>query len=179
MILVSGFDVFGAVRDNPSARLARALHATSIAGHAVVSIVLPVSWSDGPRRVVQDAQRLRPTLVVGFGVATTRATLDVETIGQRRAEGVDADGREPPRWPDGEPVAASADTTRFADAANARCSTDAGRYLCNAWLVTVVPAVGCPALFVHVPGQPELPDDELLARVRRGLEALVSAPSAY
>lgn len=151
MILLTGFGPFRDVTDNPSARLVRALHGTTIAGHSVVAEVLPVSWTRGTRLVLDLIDRLRPELVLGFGVAVGRANAAVERLGTPQREGLDVDGDAPT------PVAGPAhshprlDVARLAEALGVGVSDDAGRYLCNAWLYEVSLGRDVPAAFIHIP----------------------------
>jgi pyroglutamyl-peptidase len=160
VILVTGFGPFGAVVDNPSGRLARAVDGATVAGQSVVGRTLPVSWYRGPAETIAWARQLRPTLVLGFGVATSRNGVDVESIGCPGGDGEtpDADGviRD---VEEGAPRAASIDVRRLAIALDARISLDAGRYLCNGWLYQVLGALpDTPVGFVHVPPQGLDPD---------------------
>lgn len=165
MILVSGFGPFPGVPDNPTAALARAIDGRRVAGETVVGIVLPVSYARGPAEVIRHAQLLGPRLVVGLGVASQRAKPCVERTGRRAAnpERPDVDGVALDRCGDGpEIVRATADVARLAKALKAEISDDAGGYVCNAWLWTVVQALpGTPVAFVHVPPA-GLPVDRLL-----------------
>lgn len=153
MIRLTGFGPFGAVRDNPSAALVRALAGRTIAGHRVEVHVLPVRWRGGLDRALACAPSDPvPVLLLGFGVATTRTGIEVEAAGIRAREGLDADGQPPPPAPDGpDRVDATIDVARLARCLDAGVSHDAGTYLCNAWAFEVVARAPCPAAFVHIP----------------------------
>lgn len=173
MILLTGYGPFGDVHDNPSARLVRAVHGLSAAGHRLHALVLPVSWAQGPSAVVSAVRALRPAVLVGFGVATTRSQVQVEAIGTGLREGVDVDGKPPPPA-DLSTVSATVDVARLAQALDAGVSQDAGRFLCNAWIAEVTPNVPCPAVFVHIP-----PDGMAPSRLLRVLDAVQTwAPNA-
>lgn len=150
MILLTGYGPFGDVHDNPSAALVRAVHGLCADGHRLHAMVLPVSWVHGPASVIREAAVLRPALVVGFGVATLRTRVEVEAIGTGAAEGADTTGQPPPPSTDLS-VHATVDVPALAAALDAGVSHDAGRFLCNAWIAQVTPAVRCPAVFVHIP----------------------------
>lgn len=174
MILLTGYGPFGDVLDNPSARLVRAVHGLSAAGHRLHSMVLPVSWAHGPSAVIAAARALKPEVIVGFGVATTRDHVDVESVGTGQRQGVDVDGNPPPDSIDAH-VAATVDVQALASALGASVSQDAGRFLCNAWITQVTPAVACPAVFVHIPPEGMAPH-----RLLRALDALPTwATAAY
>lgn len=174
MILLTGYGPFGDVHDNPSARLVRAVHGLSAAGHRLHALVLPVSWAYGPSTAVSAVRAHKPVVVVGFGVATTRTRVHVEALGTGQCEGIDVDGKAPPPSDD-HTVAATVDVVRLADALNAGISHDAGRFLCNAWITQVTPNVACPAVFVHLPPEGMAPSTLL-----RALDALPTwAQTAY
>jgi pyrrolidone-carboxylate peptidase len=116
-------------------------------------MVLPVSWRRGPDLAIARARELDAALVVGLGVAVSRAAVCVERVGVRVERGMpDVDGRTDPLL-DGPPeVRATLDTERLATALGATLSDDAGRYVCNAWIYRVTQALdGVPVGFVHVP----------------------------
>ncbi len=164
MILVTGFGPFPGVVDNPSGDVARAVDGRTVGGRPVVGLVLPVLWRRGPELAIEAANALGAELVVGLGVATTRAVLDVETLGFRGWDPQpDADGCYPDDRDGPDVVGATLDSAALADGLGARISRDAGRYVCNAWLYQV--ARGLPAArvgFVHMPAAGL--DPELLLR---------------
>jgi pyroglutamyl-peptidase len=155
VILLTGFGPFGDVVDNPSARLVRAVHGLVGGGHRLQALVLPVQWGEATRRTVRAARELGPALVLGFGVATRRAVVEVEALGRPARSGLDVLGRPPPvpddDGDDGDDRPATVDVDRLVTALGAGRSDDAGAYLCNAWLHEVTAALSCPTGFVHVP----------------------------
>lgn len=152
MILLTGFGPFRDVVDNPSAALVRAMDGRVVAGHRVVGLVLPVRYGVAPRLTALRAAALDPVLVVGFGVATQRDGVEVETVAHGRCEGEDVAGFVPPVDPIGPAsVDATLDTARLAALLGAGLSQDAGAYVCNRWLYDVPRAVAAPAGFVHLP----------------------------
>jgi pyroglutamyl-peptidase len=174
MILVTGFGPFLDVDENPSGRLARRLDGARVAGHSVHGELLPVTYDEAPALTLALADRLRPALVVGLGVARGRKRVMVERIGRRPAQRAlpDVRGRRPAPVK-GAPaeVHATLDVEALAAAIGAVVSDDAGAYVCNAWLYTVTRALpGVPVGFVHVPDQ-GMPADQLLV----GLARLVAA----
>lgn len=170
MILVTGFGSFGEVTDNPTAALVRALSGRRVRGRTVVGTVLPVSYGEGLDLARRWVTRLRPELVVGFGVAVSRDRVDVESVAynQTHRDRADVVGEAPgvlePLGPDA--VRATLDVHGLADALDARVSEDAGRYVCNAWLYRMVRAFPeVPLTFVHVP-----PEGVEVERVLSGLD---------
>lgn len=162
MILLTGYGPFGEVRDNPSAALVRSVQGMSAGGHRLHALALPVSWRDGPSEVLRVASEQAPALIVGFGVATLRTRVEVEAQGTGAREGVDVLGQGPPPSTD-EVIPASVDVAALARLLDANLSTDAGRFLCNAWIAQVTPAVACPAVFVHLPPDGMAPERLLAA----------------
>lgn len=152
MILLTGFGPFLDVPDNPSARLVRAVHGRAVHGHGIHTLVLDVDWQRALPQVVSAARATRPALILGFGVASRRTGVQVETRGVATRSGADIHGHTPTGpWPPPDTVDATADVARLAEALSATLSTDAGTYLCNGWLHQVVPQVQAPATFVHLP----------------------------
>lgn len=167
MVLVTGFGPFGAVVDNPAARLARGVDGRRTGGETVVGRVIPVSYARGPDATIAAARMFRPRFVVGIGVATARSGIEVErravAIGDGRTP--DVDGVVQVRLDGPDVVAATLDAERLAAALGADLSDDAGHYVCNAWLYRVARALDVPVGFVHVPSA-GLDAERLLAALR-------------
>ncbi len=167
-VLVTGFGSFPGVASNPTEALARAVDGARVHGVPVVGRVLPVSFRRGPDEAIAWARAVDARLVVGLGVAVSRAEVCVERVGVRVLEGrPDADGETACLLDGPERVVATLDTARLAAALGATLSDDAGRYVCNAWLYRVTAALPVPVGFVHVPPAGLAP-----ARLLAGLEAL-------
>jgi len=169
LILLTGFGPFLDVRDNPSATLVQALDGARIAGFTVVAEVLDVSYQRAPARVVELAAIFEPVLVIGTGVASTRDEVQVERAGRGGpSEGMDVDGACPELRPG---VYYSPVADALARALGVRLSSDAGRYVCNAWLYRVGRALNPPVGFVHIPpeGIPAAPFLNALGRVAEDL----------
>lgn len=151
-VLVTGFGPFPGMSDNPTARLVRALDGLQIGRATVIGRVLPVSYRRGPEQAVRLARDHRAVLVVGTGVAASRANVCVERLAVRVAVGrPDVDGAVDTGLSGADEVHASLDTAALARALGAVASDDAGRYVCNAWLHHVASALDVPVGFVHVP----------------------------
>lgn len=172
-ILLTGFGPFLDVLDNPSGRLVEALDGDVVDGVPVVGEVIPVTYARGPSIAIERARQLDARLVIGFGVASNRRGVWVESSGRRVCGGSpDTDGVVLDELGDGpDRVAASVDVQRLADALGAEISEDAGGYVCNAWAWTVPQALGVPAVFVHLPTDGIDPEV-----VRRGLKELLRQP---
>jgi len=153
MILVTGFGPFLKVSDNPSGRLALSLDGRTLAGHKVVGRVLPVSYERAPALTLAlVGEQGVFSLVLGTGVATTRTTACVESVAHAECgQQPDVDGQCMLQLGHKE-VASTLDAARLADCLGAELSSDAGGYVCNAWLYRVAAALPQTAVgFVHVP----------------------------
>ena len=164
-LLVCGFGAFPAAPRNPSAAVIEALavQAWSVPGVAIDFLTLPVSWTNTVPLIL-DALRARPADgVLVVGVATSADAFRVETLGRNKASRtlVDHDGAPAPGpliSADGPgviaataPVDAVLEAIIQADLA-ARLSDDAGDYLCNFTLYSLLAAEAAPAVgFLHVP----------------------------
>lgn len=165
MILVTGFGPFQKVMDNPSARLAKALHGREAAGHRIVSEVLPVSFERGPGRALELVHALQPVAAVGFGVAEGRPVAMVERRATAIRRGVDVDGVSLNATVEGPAeLRATLDPDAMATALGLTISDDAGTYVCNAWLYEMARYARIPAVFIHIPAaglDPEIVIDGL------------------
>lgn len=169
-VLVTGFGAFPGVTDNPSARVVAEIHERRVLGVRVVGLVLPVRWRIGAEQAIAAARALDARAVIGLGVATGRTTVDVESRAVRATdERPDAAG-EVCELPEGQDEqCATLDVDRLAAALGACISTDAGRYVCNAWLYQVAAALpDRPVGFVHVP-----PEGIAIERLVAGIASLL------
>jgi pyroglutamyl-peptidase len=164
-LLICGFGAFPDTPRNPSATVIEALAAEAWAppGVAADFLTLPVSWTTTVPAIL-DAVRAQPAdgiLVVG--VATSADAFRVETLGRNRASRSLADQHGAPApdtaiAADGPgviaataPVEALLQGIIQADLAG-RLSDDAGDYLCNFTLYSLLLAKAAPAVgFLHVP----------------------------
>lgn len=184
-VLVTGFEPFGGETDNPSWRIAEALHGRRLGGHAVTALRLPCVFGDALAVLDAALERHAPVLVLCLGQAGGRAEVSVERV----AINVD-DARIPDNAgasPVDEPVVAGAPAAYFstlpvkaivAALREAGCpaavSQTAGTFVCNHVFFGLMHRLATrPALrgtrggFVHVPllpaqaarhpGQPSLP----------------------
>ncbi|HEX5380492.1 MAG TPA: hypothetical protein VFW47_18070 [Phenylobacterium sp.] len=190
-LLVCGFGPFPAAPLNPSSAVVEALAAAEWSPEGVDTnyLALPVSWSGSVRRV-HDALRERPAdAVLVVGVSTSADAFRVEVLGRNRASRVLPD-QEGALWTapviaaDGPgAIASTAPAEEVLDAlirANqpARLSDDAGDYLCNFTLYSLLAAQAAPAVgFLHVPQARECADDASfdLADIERGIRAAATA----
>jgi pyroglutamyl-peptidase len=190
-LLVCGFGSFPAAPRNPSATVVEALAAAGWSPHHVQTdyLTLPVSWTNSVPLIL-DALRARPAdAVLVVGVATSADAFRVETLGRNRASrsSPDHDGG---TWEgsvisaDGPGViASSAPTDEVLEALvqahlPARLSDDAGDYLCNFTLYSLLAARAAPQVgFLHVPQARECDEQASfdLADVERAVRAAAGA----
>lgn len=171
--LVLGFGPFGEVVDNPSAALALALSGRRVSGVDIIGEAMPVSYGRSVTLAMVRAAQLRPALVLGIGVAMRREVAMVERYGRNRAatRAADVDGVRVGKHGEGPAVLESPLAEELARALGVHLSSDAGTYVCNAWLYRSL-RCGLPAAFLHVPAHGIEADRvaEAVARVVKNLE---------
>lgn len=171
-VLVTGFGSFPGVEDNPTAALATALDGQRAGAASIIGRVLPVSYRRGPAEAVRLALEHDVVMVLGFGVANSREQVEVECRAVRVSSGLpDVDGKTDTGLTGPNEVFATIDLEKLAEALYARPSSDAGEYVCNAWLYTVASALSVPVGFVHVPAAGLPPE-----RARAAITRLLGAP---
>jgi len=181
-VLVTGFEPFGGDTVNPSAEIARQLHGTVIAGHAVTGALLPCVFGAAQKELRRLLDRVRPGLVLCLGQAGGRAEITPErvAINVDDARIPDNAGRQPVDRPvvRGGPAAYWSTLPIKAIVAELRArdipaavSQTAGTYLCNHVFYGLQHALrrrtGVRGGFIHVPwlpeqaprGQPSLPQE--------------------
>ena len=163
--LISGFDAFGPVRINPSKCLAEDL--AEQFGYATV--VLDVSYSRCFRRLRQEITRVQPKVVLLTGVARGGAGLRLEMCARNIATAMleDVDGvvgagqALSSHRSKGDSIYTDVDTLALAASLccagfDARVSTDAGGYVCNALYYHALEQLDIPVLFLHIPPYDEV-----------------------
>jgi pyroglutamyl-peptidase len=172
VILVTGFEPFGAHTVNPSEGLAKAVDGRRVGDFGILGAVLPVRHTDAATRLAATLADTRPAAVVHLGLAGGRARVALERVAvnvmdyeQPDNAGFRASGE--PCIPGGPaayfstlPLAAMLKAL-LADGIPAYASNTAGTYLCNQtlyWTLHAVrqqsrpPRVG----FVHFPLLPSM-----------------------
>jgi pyroglutamyl-peptidase len=168
VILVTGFGPFPGVTDNPTAALARSLDGSRIDGVLVRAAVLEVEFAGLSKRLKELESAHKPDLVLGMGVSglAEKPTLELRGVNQV-GKNVDAAGVLPASLGEGPAeLAVTLQYRAFLKALGGVSSTNAGRYVCNAWLYTALRDLRTPALFLHVPRT-----GMALPLLRQGLEA--------
>jgi pyroglutamyl-peptidase len=168
--LLTGFEAFGSVTSNPSARIVAWLEREGAPGHELTTRVLPVSYERSAREIEALLRDGAFDVALLLGVARRETCLRIEHRGCLRLTGhrPDVDGEvpravEPGDRPEAYPatVAVEAVVERLAGAGLAvRLSEDAGSYVCNhayyAALRTIREAgLSTRCLFLHVPPDAE------------------------
>jgi len=172
VILVTGFEPFGAHTVNPSEELAKAVDGRRVGDFGILGAVLPVHHTDAAKRLAATLADTRPAAVVHLGLAGGRARVALERVAvnvmdyeQPDSAGFRASGE--PCVPGGPaayfstlPLAAMLKAL-VADGIPAYASNTAGTYLCNQtlyWTLHAVrqqsrpPRVG----FIHFPLLPSI-----------------------
>ena len=166
-VLITGFEPFGGMRDNPSAEIVRALDGAEIGGARIVGRRIAVDFARHRGQLEALFSEIDPTIYIGFGLATGEDMIRIERFGVNLADFEIADNaglrhRGQTIEPDG-PAARAATLPAaeiraglLAAGIPARLSNSAGSYLCNANLYTSLglcadrrPAPLCG--FIHLP----------------------------
>lgn len=191
-VLVTGFGPFSGAPTNPTLAMLQLLEANGVTGVDLAFAQLPVTFS-GVGPALREAARDRPDAVLLLGLATRRATLNIETLARNVAgRGVpDTEGVTPSASALVEGAPATRAATWPADSVlaalrhaghEATLSADAGDYVCNAALFhalgdRLAPSIG----FLHVPITGEdgvLPTAERLAHAARVVVRVLAADRA-
>ena len=192
-LLITGFDPFGGQSVNPAWEAVSRLPAR--VGDCVVhALQVPTVFGLAAQRVIEEAQALRPDVILCVGQAGGRAAVTPEmvAINLRYAAIPDNAGLQPqdiPCAPDGPaayfatvPVRAMVDAVT---AAGLPCalSYSAGAFVCNDVLYTLLHRCHGTAVragFIHVPflpgqagqGQPSMALDDIVRALCAAIEAL-------
>jgi pyroglutamyl-peptidase len=163
-ILITGFEPFAGLAENPSSDVAASLDGQEIGGRRVVGRLLPVDFARYRAALAALLQEFAPAAYVGFGLASGEDMIRIERFGVNLADfdipdnaGARLVGRA--IEPDG--PAARASTLPCAEiraallesGIPARLSNSAGSYLCNATFYTALGLCGAarPCGFIHLP----------------------------
>lgn len=172
VILVTGFEPFGADNVNPSGEIAKTLDGRWFGTASVQSLILPVQHEAARARMAAALGDLAPAAIVHLGLAGGRARIALEQVGVNVM-----DYRIPDAHGDvisGEPCVPNGPAAFFAslplreilsaltaEGIPAYLSYSAGTYLCNYVLYTTLHVVAergmaTRAGFVHVPFLPSM-----------------------
>lgn len=162
-LLVTCFEPFGGEDTNSSMIVTERLSPPE--GWELHRIILPVVFSLGARKVMEEAGKFRPDVILLTGQAGSRSYVSVEAMGRniRNASIPDNSGNMPVNEkiaPGGdEAVATGVDAEAVVEeirkhGISSRLSTDAGSFVCNDVYYSVLKylrSTGADILFVHLP----------------------------
>jgi len=172
MILVTGFEPFGAHPSNPSEEIAKALDGRVFSGLGVRAAVLPVHHVEAGREALRLLGEHDPVAVLHVGLAAGRARIALERVALNVMDYAEADNAGyrargepcvpggPAAYPSTLPLAAILDAL-IREGIPAYLSNTAGTYLCNQTLYTTLHAVAMARRrtlvgFLHVPLSPAM-----------------------
>lgn len=190
IVLITGFEPFGGETVNPSWEAVQRLP-DKIGGFTLRKLQIPTVFEAAAQKVLGEAERCQPRVILSVGQAGGRKEITPERIGVnlRRAAIRDNAGNRPKgerivmNGPDGIfstcPVEAMAEAVREAGLPG-RVSDSAGTFVCNDVLYTLLSHyAGADTLvgFVHVPflpeqGSPSLPLEDTVKGLTAAVEAL-------
>ena len=173
-ILLTGFEPFGGLTDNPSDRIAHALDGTVTGQHRIVARTLPVTYRDAPARFEQLMLEFKPELVISLGLAGGETGIRLERqainyvdfrIADNAAEIIQGCIREdgPKSYQSNLPLELILATLHLNNIP-ARLSDSAGTFVCNALMYSALnlcnrlytrPGQFIPCGFIHLPYLPE------------------------
>ena len=78
IVLVTGFEPFGGLTDNPSDQIVRVMEGETIGQHTIVARTLPVTFKDAPLRFKQLLYQFKPALVISLGLAGGEKAIRLE-----------------------------------------------------------------------------------------------------
>jgi pyroglutamyl-peptidase len=164
-ILVFGFEPFLEFDENPAQLVVQHLRARKIKDHEITSVVLPVDYSRIEERIVAEVTRVKPQLVIGFGLAPGREKITPEKIAvnYRFASEPDNTGKVmngtpiDPKLPDG--IFTNLPVEGLVESLNksgipSTVSLSAGAYLCNNAMFVIVREArkqNFSGGFIHIP----------------------------
>ena len=90
-ILVTGFDVFLEHQLNPSWEIAKALDQTTILGHLIHAIKLPVRFDECATQIKATIQQLQPSIIICLGLAANRNCISIERVAINLDDAIVAD----------------------------------------------------------------------------------------
>jgi pyroglutamyl-peptidase len=186
-VLVSGFESFTGVEDNPSGAVVRRMRQRADGGGELDFVVLPVTWSGAARVLLARADKAEVRGVLMFGVAAGDASLRVERCAwnlaaadvpdnagvRKQGEALVPGGAE--RVDTAFPVGALIERL-CGEGVPVRASEDPGRYICNALYHAVLTSghgYAKDALFVHVPPTSEASGGVTLDALERWMGRVV------
>ena len=84
-ILVTGFDYFDKYYINTSGEIARRINGIEIHGYRIHGIILPVSYKQAPKILMNAIESYKPSIIVGLGLAPRADKVIIEIASSNRA----------------------------------------------------------------------------------------------
>lgn len=192
-VLVTGFEPFGDVEENPSQLIVEKLAQQGVEGVILATAVLPVDMHQAPQKLEEIVQETQPDAIIALGVAASRDKICLERVFINLLDfGIPDNGGQqvhdlpivldgPPAYFTRLPVRPMLQALKQADIP-VKLSLTAGAYLCNQvsyhllhWLTQQ--GIDIPAGFVHLPmlpgtEHPSLPLDVMVDGVTRLVQTL-------
>ena len=169
-LLITGFEPFAGLKENPSADLASEIASSGVEGFAVRAALLPVSFGRSFEVMFNEIEKFSPHYVLSLGLGRGREKLCLERIAINHIDATiaDNDGAQPRgvairrRGRDGifseMPLAMMAESAR-ALGVPAEVSNSAGTFVCNFLMyrtLEISRKLGFYSGFLHVPLTPSL-----------------------
>jgi len=170
IVLVTGFEPFGGLTDNPSDQIVRVMEGETIGQHTIVARTLPVTFKDAPLRFKQLLYQFKPALVISLGLAGGEKAIRLERQAVNKVDFRIADNAAEivkgciheggPKYYHSSLPLESILKTLEKNKIPARLSDSAGAFVCNALMYSALnacshPEQNIPCGFIHLPFLPE------------------------
>lgn len=187
-ILLTGFEPFGQLKENPSQIVAEALTTLKWDDAEVRSLILPVDFIAAKGAITElYEQEWIPDIVLHLGVAKNRETITLErfAVNMMDTQNGDNAGFFPDEEPviDGAPLAyrTTIPSKRIVEylknkGSNAKISNSAGTYVCNAILFISLHLFSCTEVkcgFIHLPLFETIEKNEQITTIKNIIQWLV------
>ncbi len=185
-ILLTGFEPFGKVSDNPSQRIVE--HFQEVSSDDIVAVVLPVDYQLASDKLLPLIDKYQPDAILLLGVAQMRETISLERIAVNinDASIPDNEGnlKQGQHIVDNAPVGywSTLPLERMYKAIKAenipvKYSNHAGAYLCNHVMYSALHHLtqverDIPCGFIHVPDVTAVPLDQQIKAIKLCVEVL-------
>ena len=188
-LLITGFEPFGGSAENPSWMAVSRLP-EKIGGFTLRKCVLPTVFGEAAERVLEEAQRFEPHVILCIGVAVGRGAITPERVAVNIRDARIADNRG--KQPEDVPIAQDGPAAYFATVPVkamvramqetgilAAVSNTAGTFVCNDTFYLLLhhfSGTSTRVGFVHVPALPQQHEVSMsLEDIVSGLTAAITA----
>lgn len=191
VVLVAGFDPFGGGPTSAAMRVATALHRRQVTHHRIVGAELPPSCAAALERLEQLLQRHPAALVIGLGLTSGRAALQLDRVAVRRGgepSNLTMVGQPPSAYLSTLPIEAM-QRAMTAAGVPTETSQNASCAACNELFFALMhrlasrpEANGTRGGFIYLPplpgqGRPSMPLNQLVHGVRTGIRIALGIPA--